>query len=202
MFVVDSSSDPESGSESDSNSDCGAESDTGSDSDSYDNSNTDVIETTRADDVPFDQTFFGKSSVDLEKNTEGTQRIWIQVPLPKILSYMSHGTTCADYSFPSTTPETSDFALIDPQDLQIPTLSNDYKAPGRDTTEVVSDHLPTKDLVDGGVLIITSCDQAPIKGYLLGEDASVIIAGTTMHTKRVQTEQMDGTLYNDVHKLN
>jgi hypothetical protein len=103
---------------------------------------------------------------------------------------MSRGTTCGDYAFPNTTPDTSDFALIDPQYLL--TLSNEYRLPGQDTTEIISDHLLTKDLFDGDVLIIASCDQAPIQGFLLEDDASVIIAGMIMRTKRVQTKQMDG----------
>lgn len=122
---------------------------------------------------------------------ESKEGIWTNSKLPKILAYINRGTTNGDYSFPIPAPSTSDFALMDTASFM--QLSNKYRDLDHNTIETVSDHISTCDLHSGDVWIITSCSDAPVKGYMLEGAASIILRGTIMHTKKIQVALISGT---------
>lgn len=125
----------------------------------------------------------GKRVVDTKKGT------WTTLPLPRVLAYMNNGTTNGDYSLPDPAPQTSDFALVNTE-FATPRM-NEYFDIDRDTSVTISDHTPTRELSSGYVWI---CSDVPIRGYLLEGDASVILRGTIMRTKKIQVALADGML--------
>lgn len=131
-----------------------------------------------------------RPSIELEEVHETRDGMWMDAQPPKIIAYMDQGTTNGDYSFPIRAPRTSDFALIDPG--SITTLSNEYYNPEHNTIVTISDHVSTGELLCGDVWIITSCGNAPLKGYMLEGDASMILRGTIMHTKKIQVAPISG----------
>jgi hypothetical protein len=133
-----------------------------------------------------------RPSLEAEKTHEAKLSTWIDFQLPKTIAYMSRGSTKGDYSFPDPAPSTSDFALVDLG--SVVQLSNEYSNPELNTIVTISDHVPTFELLSGDVWIITSCEDAPVKGYLLEADASVILRGTVMRTKKIQVAFAGGTL--------
>ncbi|KAH7070517.1 hypothetical protein BKA63DRAFT_78513 [Paraphoma chrysanthemicola] len=125
-----------------------------------------------------------RPSIESREYHESKDVIWTNSQLPKILAYMNRGTIDGDHSFPIPAPSTSDFALVDSG--SIIHLSNEYCNPDHNTIETISDHIPTRELLSGDVWVITSCGNAPVKGFLLEGDASVILRGTIMRTKKIQ----------------
>ena len=110
--------------------------------------------------------------------------VWWELQLPKVLAYIGRGTTSGDYSFPDPAPNTSDFALIDVGSLQ--TLPNRFHDLDHEIVPDISEYIPTCELVKGEVWIIATCGDKPLKGYLLEGDASVVLRGTVMRTKKIQ----------------
>jgi len=117
---------------------------------------------------------------------------WTKLSLPKIVAYMGNGTTSGDYFFPISSPKTSDFALIDLGTL--PTLQNGFHDPDQGTIMDISHYIPTSNLSQGEVWIITSCSDQPFRGYLLNGSASLILRGTSLHTKKIQVAFPGGML--------
>jgi len=146
---------------------------------------------------PARMTFMKRPSLEA-KWTYGAKRCtWTDSQLPKIMAYMSQGSTEGDYSFPDPAPSTSDFALVDLG--SVVQLSNEYLNPDLNTVVTISDHVPTIELLSGDVWIIASCDNVPVKGYLLEADASIILRGTVMRTKKIQVAFAGGTLLCPMH---
>lgn len=110
--------------------------------------------------------------------------IWVELQPPKFLAYIGRGTTSGNYSFPDLAPNTSDFALIDVGSLQ--TLPNGFHDSDHETVSDISEYIPTCELVKGEVWIIATCGDKPLKGYLLEGDASIVLRGTIMRTKKIQ----------------
>ncbi|OCK81911.1 hypothetical protein K432DRAFT_424542, partial [Lepidopterella palustris CBS 459.81] len=158
---------------SDAGSDCETSSDSGSDvsADSPYSSPARITSTKRP-------------SLEAEKVRETKEGMWTDSQLPEILAYMNRGTIKGDYIFPDPAPSSSDFALVDPR--SVVQLSNEYYNPDYDTFATISDHIPTRELLSGDVWIIISCGNAPVKGYMLEGNASVILRGTVMRTKKIQ----------------
>jgi hypothetical protein len=137
--------------------------------------------------APLTSTRRSANSREPHETIEGT---WMNLQLPKILAYMNRGTIDGDYSFPISAPRTSDFALIDLGSVL--ELSNGYRNQDENTVETISGHIPTCELLSGDVWIITSSSNAPRKGYMLDGDASVILRGTIMRTKKIQVVTTNG----------
>jgi hypothetical protein len=132
------------------------------------------------------------------KEIQEPQGIWTDSQRPMILAYLDRRTTSDDYSFPVSEPTTADFALVDPQSFM--QLSNQYRDPKHNTIETISDHILTNNLVGGEVWIITSGRDAPLKGYMLEGDASIILRGAVMRTKKIQIDSpLPGSLPYTVH---
>jgi hypothetical protein len=138
-----------------------------------------------------------KLSLEAKRAHEAKQGTWTDSQLPKIVAYMSRGSTKGDFSFPDPAPSTSDFALVDLG--SVVQLSNEYFNPDLNTIVTISDHIPAFELLSGDVWIITSCDKTPVKGYLLEPDASVILRGTVMRTKKIQVAFTGGMLISPMH---
>lgn len=150
----------------------------------------DDVSTDSSDSPPTRMPSLNRPSMELKEVHETREGMWMDAQLPEIIAYMDQGTTNGDYSFPIRAPRTSDFALVDPG--SITPLSNEYHNPEHNTIETISDHIPTSELLCGDVWIITSCGNAPLKGYMLEGDASVILRGTIMHTKKIQVAPISG----------
>lgn len=138
-----------------------------------------------------------RPSIIAEKSRDTTEYIFKDSKLPKIVAYMNRCTINGDYSFPNQAPSTSDFALLDVGSIM--QLSNKYCDPDRNSIWAISDHIPTCKLFGGDVWIITSCGDAPVKGYMLHGDASIILRGTVMRTKKIQVELASGKLLHTIH---
>ncbi|KAF2681468.1 hypothetical protein K458DRAFT_457051 [Lentithecium fluviatile CBS 122367] len=111
---------------------------------------------------------------------------WKNSQRPSIVAYMGRGTRDGNYSLPLSVPDTSDFALIDPRSIM--QLSNKYQIPGERIPKAVSDFVRTKHLTKGKVWIIASSSEAPLEGHMLAGDASIIVRGTVMRTKKIQMQ--------------
>lgn len=129
------------------------------------------------------------SSPTAPTTTQTIEGQWNELPLPRIMAYINHGTTIGDYSFPQQAPTMSDFALMDLK--SVTAQSNQYFDPDHNVHVAISDHLPEHELLDGHVLI---CGRKPIRGYMLKGDASVILRGAVIRTKKVQVKIADGML--------
>lgn len=125
-----------------------------------------------------------RPSAEVHRIHEVEEGIWVELQLPRILAYMGRGTISGDYSFPTPVPNMSDFALINLGTLR--TLPNGFQDPVRETVTDILDFIPTSDLLGGEVWIIATCCDKPLVGYLLEGDASVILRGTVMRTKKIQ----------------
>jgi hypothetical protein len=141
--------------------------------------------------------FMTRPLLEAKRAHEAKRGAWTDSQLPKIIAYMSRGSTKGDYSFPDQAPSTSDFALVDLG--SVVQLSNEYRNPDLHTIVTITDHVPTFDLLRGDVWIITSCNNAPVKGYLLEADASVILRGTVMRTKKIQVAFAGSKLLRQMH---
>ena len=120
---------------------------------------------------------------------------WSNLPLPQILAYLSRGTTKGDYSFPDLAPPMSDFALVDTD--SVAWRANEYLDINRDTLVTISDHILTRNLSSGDVWICGNTPTnhgVPIGGYLLEGDASIILRGTIMRTRKIQVALHAGML--------
>jgi hypothetical protein len=144
-----------------------------------------------------EQMVFTKEPSTKSNDVYDSGGIWTVAGLPKVLAYMKRGTTNGDYSFPITTPSTSDFALVDVGSRV--KLSNKYRDPKRNTIETISDHVPTSEILPGDVWIITSCGDVPVRGYMLEGDASIILRGTVMRTKKIEVTFASGKLPYTIH---
>jgi hypothetical protein len=163
---------------SDTNSSCEASSDEGSEV------SDDSLHSARAP-----ATFIQTSSPEAKRIVDTEGETWSAVPLPRILAYMNHGTTNGDYSLPDPAPQTSDFALVDTE--FVTPRTNEYFDIDRNTSVTISDHIPTHELSSG---VIWICGNVPIRGYVLEGDASVILRGTIMRTKKIQVALAAGML--------
>jgi hypothetical protein len=164
-------------------------SDTGSDCDMNSDTEADAS-TVDPYPLPASRTCARRSSVDSREPQETMKGTWKDSKLPNILAYMNRGTIDGDYSFPILAPSTSDFALMDPESVL--QLSNEYYDQDSDTIETISGHITTCELLSGDVWIITSCGTVPQKGYMLEGDASIILKGTIMRTKKIQVAFISG----------
>lgn len=124
------------------------------------------------------------------KLAEKDNYTWTELELPRILAYLGRGTTTANYSFPSPAPSGSDFALVDFGTLRIG--SNVFPRSNGNSFEDFFGHVRICDLTEGDVWIITSNDDLYLKGYLLEGDASLILCGTVMRTKKIQLRDASG----------
>ena len=125
-------------------------------------------------------------SKDSRIATQGTaQHEWSPVSVPSVVSYKGRGTLTGDYSLPTQSPPMSDFALIDPDAKFMSILKNIYRDPSTSSIQEIAGSLSNDQLSAGDVLIITSSNVTP--GYLLDGTASVILRGTAMRTKKIQT---------------
>lgn len=122
---------------------------------------------------------------------EYTDVDWIECEPPKVIAYVGRGTIIEDYSFPTPAPDTSDFALI--QLAPIPILGNAFYDPFTQALADVLEFLPKSDLRPGEVWIISDY-RSPLLGYLLEGDASMILRGTVMRTKKIQISFPGGML--------
>jgi hypothetical protein len=173
----------ETGSTSNSSSDTSSDCETSSDSEADASTGDPYL-------LPAPITSVRRLAVNSGEPHESMEGTWTNTELPNILAYMNRGTIDGDYSFPILAPSTSDFALIDPGSIL--QLSNEYCDQDRNTIETISGHIPTCELLSGDVWIITSCDNVSQKGYMLDGDASVILKGTIMRTKKIQVTIASG----------
>jgi hypothetical protein len=109
---------------------------------------------------------------------------WMTTSTPGIIAYMGHGTSAGDLSLPHAAPSTADFALVDVQSIGAP--SNEYHDQSQGSSSVITDYLPTAQITSGDVWIIYSHSAPALKGYLLEGNASIILRGTVIRTKKIQ----------------
>jgi hypothetical protein len=130
----------------------------------------------------------------LEIGSEGKSLIfedeldtWVELELPKVLVYLGWGITVGDYSLTSLTTASNqaDFLLVDLEPI--------YTAEQLDRMYVVSnpveDYIQTHDLVHGLVHIIAVNHGYSVRGQLLDGDASLILRGKIIRTKKVQVDR-------------
>jgi hypothetical protein len=119
---------------------------------------------------------------------------WRDLPNPRILAYLGLGTKKGDWNFPERVPGTSDFALVDLDDIQdFPDMVlNEYcQTPGAPRERVV-DHIPDAELFEGEIHILDQSTTPLREGYLLPGSTSVILRGKIMKTRMIQIESVAG----------
>jgi hypothetical protein len=147
---------------------------------------------------PVQVTSISRPIADAYRLHEMVEDAWMELPLPKVAAYMGRGTISGDYSFRTPAPKTSDFTLIELGTL--PALPTGFYDPVHETITDILDFIPTSDLVCGEVWIIATCCDKPLKGYLLEDDASIILRGTIMRTKKIQVAFPSGMLKPTLHR--
>jgi peptide-N4-(N-acetyl-beta-glucosaminyl)asparagine amidase len=129
-------------------------------------------------------TFTGTPVAEISRTHEFKEGEWVECELPNIVAYMGRGTITGDYSFPNSAPEKSDFVLIDLASL--PIWSNAFYDPVTGMLTNISESIPKAELDQGEVWIVSDDPDNFVKGYLLEGNASVILRGTVMHTRKIQ----------------
>lgn len=104
---------------------------------------------------------------------------------PKIMAYLGLGTTAGDWTFRESVPQTSDFALLDVDDVPHNLLPGYYREPGRES-EQLKGHLVLEDHVEGIVHILAHSVKPLETGFLLPGSSSVILRGKIMRTRMIQ----------------
>jgi hypothetical protein len=87
-------------------------------------------------------------------------------------------------------PPHADFALIDVGPL--PKMVNQTRYYEHGGLIEIGDYMPREDLTEGDVWIIAANGRPATKGYLLAGDASIILRGNVMRTKKIQVEHPGG----------
>ncbi|QKX58893.1 uncharacterized protein TRUGW13939_06021 [Talaromyces rugulosus] len=95
---------------------------------------------------------------------------WLFLGAPKTLAYRA--------------PASSDFALVDMEYMG--NLTNMYYDPTTSSVHEISGHVSVDQVPRGEVLIISSSNDHPLRGYLLDDTASVILRGVVMRTRKIQ----------------
>ncbi|KAF2736403.1 hypothetical protein EJ04DRAFT_551299 [Polyplosphaeria fusca] len=148
-----------------------------SDSDSEQDTSTDDEETSSGSGSDYSGQHHTLGSCEPKVRLDGE---WTGLPPPSILAYLGKATTDGNYGLPRPTLTTSDFALLDIENI-CPETAID--------TKVVSDSIGNDDLFSGDVVVIASNTFAPIKGYLLKDNASIILRGEIVRTRKIQIKQ-------------
>lgn len=107
---------------------------------------------------------------------------WNEQPFPKAVAYLRHGTRAGDWSFPESSPETSDFALFEADVFKenLNTYCEDSLLPMQ-----ISKYLPANQLRAGPVQVVSKGDGNSEQARLLGGDFSIIVNGVLIRTKKI-----------------
>jgi hypothetical protein len=110
---------------------------------------------------------------------------WLESCRPEVFAYLGSGTTTGAWNSLLAAPETSDFALLRTYSPYGKRL-NRYRDAVQDRWVEITSHVLKRDLRAGRVHIVANGDGAPLTGYLLDGDGSVILRGVVMRTKMIQ----------------
>jgi hypothetical protein len=126
---------------------------------------------------------------DKSQSSDFGPGLWKPLPLPTSLSYLGRMTTKGNYDLPQTQSMSSDFALID--------LSNTFDCidpdiPGISWSEIELAQLAAT--CSGEVFVVVRPEGRPVKGYLLDGEASIILRGKVVRTRKIQIERTGGLL--------
>ncbi|OAL47866.1 hypothetical protein IQ07DRAFT_106044 [Pyrenochaeta sp. DS3sAY3a] len=110
---------------------------------------------------------------------------WLEIRRPKVFAYLGSGTAVGAWNSLLDAPETSDFALLRDYSPYSKRLNRYRDAVQNQWVEITS-HVLTSDLRAGRVHIVAHGDGAPLTGYLLDGDGSVVLRGVVMRTKMIQ----------------
>jgi hypothetical protein len=121
---------------------------------------------------------------------EDTFSTWTELELPKVLVYLDRGTTVGDYSLTSLTTASNqaDFLLVNLEPINVSEQRNMIYNSEHAMFNPIDDHIRTHDLVHGEVHIITGNNGRSMRGQLLEGDASLILRGTIIRTRKIQVD--------------
>jgi hypothetical protein len=107
-----------------------------------------------------------------------------------VLVYLDRGTTVGDYSLASLTTASSqaDFLLVDLEPTNVGKQRNMMYDPEHAVFNQIDNHIRTHDLVHGEVHIIAGNNGRSMRGQLLDGDASLILRGNIIRTRKIQVE--------------
>ncbi|CAI6340614.1 unnamed protein product [Periconia digitata] len=104
----------------------------------------------------------------------------IDLPTPRLLSYIGQATKVGNYNLPQMISQVSDFALIHSERI-IDHWNENVPYP---VTKTAS----SKEFVSGGVVIAAGTAQR-LLGYLLKDEASIILRGEVVRTRKIQIDK-------------
>ncbi|KAK2867976.1 hypothetical protein FQN49_003281 [Arthroderma sp. PD_2] len=119
-----------------------------------------------------------------DEDDEQHRHEWLRLDLPQVIAYQGRGISSGSYSTPTSAPATSDFCLVDAN--QLGKLWNSFSDSVNLTTFFIDSFLETSKLNPGEVYIVTSTSGYPLKGYLLDGTSSIVLGGGTMKTRKIE----------------
>jgi hypothetical protein len=128
-----------------------------------------------------------RSSCGSLQSVHGLPMEWTPIQFPQVLAYLGAGTNSGNWTCPQIAPATADFALL--QDVSSHRTSfNRYYDVSEAKYVPITGHLLKQGLCAGDVYILRTSSTIPLYGYMLGGDASVILRGVVMRTKKIQLD--------------
>lgn len=118
-------------------------------------------------------------------DSEDSSMRWLEIRRPKVFAYLGLGTAVGTWNSLLDAPETSDFALLRDYSPYGKRL-NRYRDSVQNQWVEITSHVLTSDLRAGRVHIVAHGDGAPLTGYLLDGDGSVVLREMVMRTKMIQ----------------
>jgi hypothetical protein len=110
---------------------------------------------------------------------------WSEIRGPEVFAYLGSGTAVGAWNSLSAAPETSDFALLRDFSPYGKRLNRYHDVEQNQWVEITS-HALTSNLRAGRVYIVAYGESAPLTGYLLDGESSIVLREVVMRTKMIQ----------------